>query len=267
MLAARKKSRFTWRRLLRHFAQLGYLFLLAFSAYNENFTIIIILLILSLFGGAFFCGWLCPLGMAQEWLGRLGHQLLGGKRIKVPAKIERLLVFSRYFLLVAGLTGLGVFAFTYFISEPYQAFMGLITAQWSYIGLSVWLYLELLFLMSLFIDRPFCRYLCVQGAQYGALSLLRVFSIGRNAKLCINCRLCDKACPTQVVISTKNHVRNPQCVNCLDCIDACPVKGALKYKWVLPITKGRPINRKLIEKRGTANEQNVNAQCSISHKD
>ncbi len=249
MLTARKKSRFTWRRILRHLTQLGYIFLIVFSAYIENFTIIIMLSILSLLGGAFFCGWLCPLGMAQEWLGRLGHRLLGGKRIRVPGKVERLLVFSRYVLLAVVLTDLGVFAFTYFISEPYQTFTGFITTQWSYIGLAAWSYLGLLLLVSLFIDRPFCRYLCVQGARYGALSLLRVFSIGRNAELCINCRLCDKACPTQVAVSTKNHVRNPQCINCLDCIDACPVKGALKYKWVLPITKRRPMNIKGTSKK------------------
>ncbi|MDC7223179.1 MAG: 4Fe-4S dicluster domain-containing protein, partial [Spirochaetales bacterium] len=92
--------------------------------------------------------------------------------------------------------------------------------------------LAVFLLLSLFTDRPYCRYFCTEGARYGALSMGRLFSIRRNTESCINCKLCDRACPMGITVSQVKHVRNGQCVNCFECIAACPKKNTLSYGWV-----------------------------------
>ncbi|WDC83600.1 4Fe-4S binding protein [Caloramator sp. mosi_1] len=40
-----------------------------------------IVVFLSILFGPIFCGWICPLGSVQEWIGRLGNKLLGKNTI------------------------------------------------------------------------------------------------------------------------------------------------------------------------------------------
>lgn len=227
------RTRWTWFQWLRLAGQLSYGGLMIAAVLGRSFGIAIALMALALLGGAFYCGWLCPLGTVQEWLGRLGSRISGGRRLKVSVRVEKWLVPLRYVLMVAGFSGLAFLTFLGFLSQPYQSFMGLIAGNTAYVTAAAWTLLGFFLVSSLLMDRPFCRYFCTEGARYGLLSMARIFSIRRRKSKCINCAVCDKKCPTQVKISTKSHVRNPQCVNCMECISSCPVDGALSYGWVV----------------------------------
>ena len=48
-----------------------------------------------LLAGVFFCGWVCPFGSAQEWMGKLGR-LLHLPRLRMPAGAQRYLQLLRY---------------------------------------------------------------------------------------------------------------------------------------------------------------------------
>ena len=232
-----KRKTHLWYKLVRYGTQAIYLLMIAFSIMGRNFILTVGLMAISFIGGAWFCGWLCPFGSAQEWLGKLGRKL-SFKKLRVPHKVERFLMFSRYVLFAASFTGLAAFAF---LSGPYQSFMGVVTRNVAYLTVPAWSFLGLILISSLFIDRPFCRYLCIEGARHGALSLGRVFSVKRNETSCINCGACDRACPAQVKVSTKSHIRHPQCINCLECMAACPVEDALSYGYTLKPKKKRNI--------------------------
>ncbi len=233
MLIKRKKTRWTWYQLLRVAGQLSYAALTVLAILGNNLLVAGILMGSALIGGAFFCGWLCPLGTVQEWIGRLGSRLFRGKRLQIPSQVEKWLFLMRYVLLISGVTGFMVLTFLSFLSRPYQTFMGLIVGQTAYVSVLAWTWLGLFLVGSLIMDRPFCRYFCTEGAKYGLLSLARVFSIKRDEVKCIDCGLCDRACPTQVKISTRGHVLHPQCINCMECISACPVDGALTYGFAI----------------------------------
>ncbi|OQX29990.1 MAG: hypothetical protein B0D92_00780 [Spirochaeta sp. LUC14_002_19_P3] len=230
-----KKKQFSRLQILRLGAQLSYALLLILSVYSENFIALIVFLAAALIGGAFYCGWLCPMGAAQEWLGNLGKKIFRGKRLRVPVKLERVLIGLRYLLMIAGLTGLALFYFIYFLSEPYISFTLILKGHTAYLTVSAAVYLGFMLLLALLVDRPFCRYFCTQGAQFGLLSLVRLFSIRRRSESCISCKLCDAACPTQVELHNRSHIRHPQCINCLKCITACPVPNTLSYGWAVSL--------------------------------
>ncbi len=215
--------------LLRILLPLGYAAVLAAGIAGRDFITMMVLLAAALIGGAFFCGWLCPFGAVQSWLWTLGRKLRL-PMVKIPGRLEKFLRFSRYILLGLTFTGL---ALSLFITGAYGTFMGILSLNVARVTVASWVLFGVLMFAALFIERPFCRYLCTQGAQYGLLSLARLFTIKRNENKCINCRACDRACPTGVKIAAKKNVRNFQCINCFKCIEACPVKGALTYGPVL----------------------------------
>ncbi len=214
-----------WYQIVRTFTPPLYTVLLIYGYMSKSLVYMIILMGATLLGGAWFCGWLCPLGFIQEWLGKLGR-LLHIPRIRIPNKAEKLLSFLRYILLGLSFLGIGVILTA---QSPYASFMGIVDWNMSYITKTAWILLGIFLGLSLFIDRPFCRYFCPEGARYGLISLARIFTITRDTDKCISCRKCDKACPSQIEISQHTDVRNAQCINCMKCIEACPVKGTLTF--------------------------------------
>lgn len=225
MSFAFKSLRKTWLGLLRSGCQIVFLLASVFSLLYLDFTLIAVIMAVSFLGGAWFCGWFCPFGSAQDWISGLGRRLFK-RRLKVPPRIEKFLSWLRYLLLGLSLAGFG---YTAFLSRPYQNFSGLLAGHTAYVGWAAWMLLFLFLASSLVIDRPFCRYFCLEGAQYGFLSLGRLFTIKRKTSLCIDCGACDRACPSGIAVSARPHVRHPACINCMQCVTACPVKGCLTY--------------------------------------
>ena len=82
--------------------------------------------------------------------------------------------------------------------------------------------------IALFFERPYCRFICPQGALYGMFSIIRPLTLKRSKNTCINCTKCNQACPMGINISAYESVGSPQCINCFNCVSSCPVKGTIK---------------------------------------
>lgn len=176
-----------------------------------------------LFGPA-FCGWLCPMGSLQEWIGKLGKKLFR-KRYNhlVPPRIDNLLRYLRYLVLVwviymTAVTGTLIFA----DYDPYYALFNLWTGE---VALSGIIILAAVLVLSLFMERPFCKYACPYGALLGIFNLFRLFPLRRVAVTCIDCKACDRVCPMNITVSTAGKVKNHQCITCMKCTSdqVCPV--------------------------------------------
>ena len=50
-----------------------------------------------IFFGVFYCGWICPFGSIQDFINKIAKKLKI-KRYKVPDKVQKYLVYTRYFL-------------------------------------------------------------------------------------------------------------------------------------------------------------------------
>lgn len=180
-----------------------------------------------LLAGVFFCGWVCQLGAAQDWMAKLGR-LLHLPRLRVPQRIQRYLQLSRYAFYLLLTTGVSISL----LQGPRNFAM-----MWHGELLTLASGIILLFLLlSLFIDRPFCNYFCTGGARQGLFSVLRIFGIRRDTEKCRQCGQCTRTCPMNIDVAHTDFVRHPNCIGCLRCLSSCP-KGYLKYGLMPPMKK------------------------------
>ena len=91
--------------------------------------------------------------------------------------------------------------------------------------LYVWkfLILAVVIVLSMMINRPFCKYMCPLGAFYGLFHRFSFMKLSCDHEVCISCGACAKVCGMQV-----NPVENPnsaECIRCGDCVKVCPVNA------------------------------------------
>jgi len=110
--------------------------------------------------------------------------------------------------------------------DPYFALFNLWSAELAWQAAAI---LAATLVLSLLVERPFCKYMCPYGAVQGVFNLFRIFRIRRVAKTCIDCKACDRACPMNIEVSTSGVVRDHQCITCMECTSerACPVKDTV----------------------------------------
>lgn len=189
--------------------------------------------------GRFVCGWLCPFGLLQDLL----HRLKFPKRRKVRTiKGEYYLRQMRYVVLVVMVIllpslvkdafGQGSPWFCTWIC-PSGTLSGLLLllgnrALRGAIGfIFAWKNLLLLLFLgtSLFIWRPFCRYVCPLGAIYGLFNKVALYRFAIDQEKCTKCGICQRACPMDIPVYQKPNSHD--CVRCLRCVQACPEQAIL----------------------------------------
>ena len=212
------------------------------------------MIIILIFIGRAPCGWVCPIGTIQDFVTL-------PKRNKVrPApntetdlrKMKVYIFFIVAFLAVwvgfAAFTGtqdaittaLGIFANDAFapLNPAYILFVALTQVDWpTSIGtlwyISLWGFVLLqvafvvfIFLVSIWVPRWFCRWICPAGWLYGVFSREALIGIGRNPARCTpdTCNVCEVACPMNIRIRKYpyQHMHSPDCIMCLDCRSKCP---------------------------------------------
>lgn len=196
--------------------------------HESAFILMYIGFALALLVGPAFCGWVCPLGSFQEWLGKLGRRILHKKYNNfIPSMIDRYLRYLRYGVLIWVVYVTATSATLFFADyDPYFTLFNFWTNEVAISGLII---LGVLIIASLFVERPFCKYACPYGALLGIFNLFRIFKIKRNISTCIDCKACDRTCPMNINLSARNVIRDHQCISCLKCTseNACPLEATL----------------------------------------
>ena len=210
----------------RFAVQILFLILTSISFIINSKITLIIILILTLLSGVFYCGWICPFGFVQDVFSHIGTAF-GIKKRKMSKSMHKILKYSRYIILGFLILSGSDLIFSILTFDPRINFTTVISG--TFISITGSVVIILFILVSIFFERPFCNYFCVQGAKYGILSILRPITIKRNEKICIGCKRCDLVCPMNIKVSNIKNLRDPQCINCFQCISSCPVEEVLSY--------------------------------------
>ncbi len=144
-------------------------------------------LLTALFFGRLFCGAACPMGALQE--------LVLVRPLRVPKTLDRVLRLIPPLYLGAAV--LFAFCGLGFIICSWDPFVSLFRLSGSVFMLGAGGFIVIL---SIFIARPYCRYICPYGVLLKAAAFFSARQVSITPDECIKCRLCEQACPSDVII-------------------------------------------------------------------
>jgi len=212
----------------------------------------LVVIVATVFIGRAFCGWVCPFGAIQHFVGWLGNIPRSRKERIAVAGYRRFFVL-KYYVLVAVLVAAAFGVQQAGLLDPIALLTRSVTATvlpaLDAAGISIggdsyrhwawfpqehyvsggWLIAAVfvaLLLANLWIPRFFCKALCPLGALLGILSGLSLFSHRRREGECTHCGLCGAICPTAA--EPDEQLRTAECIVCFNCSDTCPT-GAVRF--------------------------------------
>jgi ferredoxin-type protein NapH len=173
--------------------------------------------------GRWICGWVCPFGLIQDLLNKIPS---------VKFDLPKPFVYLKYLMLI-----FGVILLPYFFKEHYFCMVcptGTIEAGVYWVAVSSMIanmagafflfklaFGSMFLYGSIFIKRPFCRYVCPLGALFSLFNKLSIVDFKVDRENCIECNLCKKSCPVNYPIYEDPN--SPACLRCLNCVRVCPV--------------------------------------------
>ncbi len=188
---------------------------------------IFIIVTVFLFGRGLFCGWMCPFGSLSEAIYKVAG-VVGLKRFQthLPQRWHDRIKWLKYAIFF-GLITVSMFSMGLAEKlsevEPFKTtfLVGIHNRAWPY-----GLFLAAILGLSIFIERPYCKYICPLGASLAIPSTFRWFGLKRKQD-CNSCKACAVGCGAQA-IDADGRIDHRECLHCLDCmilytdIKGCP---------------------------------------------
>jgi len=171
-------------------------------------------LIAALFFGRVFCAGVCPLGAIQE--------LTGFRQVRIPRRVEAVLAAIPFVYL--GLAVLFASTESQFVICRYDPFVGFFRIDAPY---TMVIFGSLLLIVGIFVNRPYCRYLCPYGVLQNIFSRFSVSHMTITPAECRNCRLCESGCPYDAILQSDPNIEKER--------PKSTWKESFKYALIIPV--------------------------------
>ena len=171
---------------------------------------------LLVWGRGTFCGWLCPFGALQEFIGKLA-QRLRLPQLTIRRHWDARLKLLKYLVLASILGSVFVsaeLADKLVEAEPFKTAITLnFVRSWPFV-----LYAGALLAASAVVYKSFCRYLCPFGAGLAILGRIRLLDwLPRRRECGKPCQTCRHRCEYEA-IRPDGGIRYEDCFQCMDCV-------------------------------------------------
>jgi len=189
----------------------------------------LLILVITVFRGREFCGYLCPIGTVQDLLFSFRKRAYR-KQHRFPIIQERKFCLIKYgVLFITAFLALFGLAYLYIRLCPVYALSLLPRMLAPGLGILVFLVI----LPGLFMERFWCRFICPFAAlmnifqALGDLFGIKRRKIIRNLERCIDCGLCCLHCPMNINVTETEAVQSFDCIHCQQCVCNCPKPGTI----------------------------------------
>ncbi|MBF0123784.1 MAG: 4Fe-4S binding protein [Magnetococcales bacterium] len=225
----------------------------------------LLIIILTLFLGRFFCSWVCPLGIINQITSHLFTRRRPAEeyrrnRYQPIFRIKYYLLTALLVMAALGVLQIGLLDPIALITRSFvvgiwpalqQGGAGFYLSQPYFIGgVLIALILLAILVANRFMTRYWCRVLCPLGALLGLLSWRPLLRIRRDVDKCNDCHKCLQFC--QGGCDPDGALRVSECHVCMNCIEQCP-DGALHYGLAQPrssIHQPLDVNRRRLLESG-----------------
>lgn len=252
----------------------------------------LIVVLLTVTFGRFFCGWFCPMGSVTHFFSFIFKKL---KVYKPEIKNDGRVWWKYYifvFLIILSIFSVNLFGLLDPFSLLFRSFVTSILPATGFIlsslsfhlsGLSIvffqkggdslyqfiqGFYLERLssqgiligfifvgiLLLNLISERFWCRSLCPLGALLGILSPFTILKLKIQKEKCRDCNLCNIVCPSGATPFPEGKWKPTECFYCFNCAYKCPY-SEVKFPLLLKTNTRKNIDlsrRKLIITSGVS---------------
>ena len=226
-----------------------------------------ILMVIGALCGRLVCGLLCPFGWVQDLLYKIPV-----KKIKLPRNeasinraahpgfvrfllgLDRYLRYAKYAFLIVMVIFLPLMVKANHWFCKYVCPSGMLLGGIPLMSMDKGLadaagtltvlkcsILTFIVVLSVFLYRPFCRYICPLGAIYSLFNKVSLYRYGIDDTACNRCKgcsACAKVCPMGV--DPVKDPNSPECIRCGTCAASCPQK-AIRPGFKLKTAEGRAI--------------------------
>lgn len=252
-----------------------------------NFAIVAALLVLTLIFGRLYCSAVCPLGIFQDVVWRIGrgkkrmHKMSYSPEIKwlrygVFALFASALLFGAgaFVALLAPYSSYGriaeeLFAPVWRLANNALAAGSELFGNYLFAYEQVWtgggaVFAAALASFALIValaykkGRLYCNSLCPVGTLLGFFSRYSIFSLVINLEKCNGCGVCARNCKSSCINSKEHKIDLSRCVACFDCIDNCR-QGAITYSFRRAKPAGRAADKSAPKGRGAEAQNSASA--------
>lgn len=214
------------------------------KAHSFSYYVFGLLILSGVILGRVVCGFLCPFGFVQDLLYKIKTP-----KIKVIKRIDKPLRYLKYLMLLIPVILMPIFITNQFgIAQPYfcqwicpagtlEGGIPLLLKNQGLREMVGFLFnwkmalLILTILSSIFIYRPFCKYICPLGAFYSLFNKLSFYQMDIDRVKCNGCKRCEAVCKMNVEVTKDCNAA--ECIRCGSCKKACKqgaISSGFKFK-------------------------------------